>query len=183
MNLITSFKKENITDTEAKLFRKRRAVRGIVFDTDNNIALLYVKKQEYYGLPGGGVDDAETYEQAIVRECREEIGCDVEIIQYLGTTLEYRKADSVINESWGYIARTIGEKGLPILFGDEDEVEKNSVVIWVPLQEAIRLMKSATEENLYSQYCIERDLAFLEYTQTIIDINVHKVQTYRVSSK
>jgi 8-oxo-dGTP pyrophosphatase MutT (NUDIX family) len=162
MNLIASFNKENVTEDESKQFRHRRAVRGVVFDLENNVALLQAPNEGYYGLPGGGVDTEEIYEEAIVRECKEEIGCDVEIIKYIGTTLEYRKQNSLLNESWGYIAKTIGEKGAPVFIGDENELEKNSVVIWVSLVEAIRLLESIpAQSGIYNQYCIERDLAFL----------------------
>lgn len=163
MNLIASFNKENVSDDEATQLRHRRAVRGIVFDSDNNIALLHAKNENYYGLPGGGVDTEETYEQGIVRECKEEVGCDVEITKYIGTTLEYRKRNNLLNESWGYTSKVIGEKGFPILVGDENEAEKNSVVIWVSLVEAIRLMEATPiQSELYEQYCLDRDLTFLK---------------------
>ena len=163
MNLIAYFNKENVSDDEAKQLRHRRAVRGVVFDSDNNIALLHAKNEGYYGLPGGGVDSEETYEQGVVRECKEEVGCDVEVIKYLGTTLEYRKRSKLLNESWGYITKVIGEKGLPILVGDENEAEKNSVVVWVSLKEAIRLMEATPiPSELYEQYCLDRDLTFLK---------------------
>lgn len=163
MNLIAYFNKENVSDDEAKQLRHRRAVRGVVFDSDNNIALLHAKNEGYYGLPGGGVDSEETYEQGVVRECKEEVGCDVEVIKYLGTTLEYRKRNNLLNESWGYITKVIGEKGLPILVGDENEAEKNSVVVWVSLKEAIRLMEATPiPSELYEQYCLDRDLTFLK---------------------
>lgn len=162
MNIIASFNKENVLTDEAKQLRHRRAVRGIVFDSDNNIALLHAKNEGYYGLPGGGVDSEETYEQGIVRECKEEVGCDVEIVKYIGTTFEYRKRNNLLNESWGYTTKIIGEKGLPILVGDENEAEKNSVVVWVSLTEAIRIMESIPKQSeLYDQYCVDRDLAFL----------------------
>lgn len=163
MNLIASFNKENVSDDEAKELRHRRAVRGIIFDSDNNVALLHAKNEGYYGLPGGGVDSGETYEQGIVRECKEEVGCDVEIVKYIGTTFEYRKRNKLLNESWGYITKVIGEKGSPILVGDENEAEKNSVVVWVSLAEAIRLMEETPKQSeLYEQYCVDRDLAFLK---------------------
>ena len=162
MELIASFNQENVSDTDAKEFRHRRAVRGIVFDSDNNIALLHAKNEGYYGLPGGGVDSEETYEQGIARECKEEVGCDVEIVKYIGTTFEYRKRNKLLNESWGYVTKIIGEKGLPILIGDENDAEKNSVILWVSLTEAISLMKSIPiQSEIYEQYCVDRDLTFL----------------------
>jgi len=162
MELIASFNQENVSDTDSKEFRHRRAVRGIVFDSDNNIALLHAKNEGYYGLPGGGVDSEETYEQGIARECKEEVGCDVEIVKYIGTTFEYRKRNKLLNESWGYVTKIIGEKGLPILIGDENDAEKNSVILWVSLTEAISLMKSIPiQSEIYEQYCVDRDLTFL----------------------
>jgi len=162
MELIASFNQENVSDTDAKEFRHRRTVREIVFDSDNNIALLHAKNEGYYVLPGGGVDSEETYEQGIVRECKEEVGCDVEIVKYIGTTFEYRKRNKLLNESWGYVTKIIGEKGLPILIGDENDAEKNSVILWVSLTEAISLMKSIPiQSEIYEQYCVDRDLTFL----------------------
>jgi len=166
MNIIASFNKENVSENEAKQLRHRRAVRGIVFDLENNVALLHAKNEGYYGLPGGGVDGEETYEQAIMRECKEEVGCDVEIVKYIGTTFEYRKRNNLLNESRGYITKVIGEKGLPILVGDENEAEKNSVVVWVSLPEAIQLMESIPIQlELYEQYCVDRDLIFLRMAE------------------
>jgi 8-oxo-dGTP pyrophosphatase MutT (NUDIX family) len=166
MNLIASFNNEKITEDEARQFLHRRAVRGVVFDNENKVALLHVKNKGYYGLPGGGVDTDETYEQGIIRECKEEIGCTVEIVKYIGTTLEYRKQNNLLNESWGYIIQVIGDKGLPILIGDEDESEKNSIIIWVSLIEAIRLLESIPKQmQVYHQYIVHRDLTFLRYAR------------------
>jgi len=35
-----------------------------------------------WGLPGGSLDPQETVHEALIRECKEELGCDVEV-QYL----------------------------------------------------------------------------------------------------
>lgn len=170
MNIIARFNKENVSEDEAKKLRHRRAVRGVVFDSENNVALLHAKNEGYYSIPGGGVDNEETYEEAIVRECKEEVGCDVEIVKYMGTTLEYRKRNNLLNESWGYVVKIIGGKGLPILVGDESEAEKNSILIWVSLAEAIKLFESLpVQSELYAQYCLDRDLIFLQKVARDLD--------------
>lgn len=166
METLAVYNDENVSEEELKGFRNRRAVRGVIFDADKNVALLHATTVNYYGLPGGGVDPHETTHQGIVRECKEEIGCDIEILSELGKTLEYRKGNSLINESFGYMANVIGEKGMPIFVGDENDLEKNSVIVWVPLSEAIDLVENTPARDfLYSQYIARRDLTFLKKAQ------------------
>lgn len=163
MNIIASFNEENVSDDEAAQFRRRRSVRGIVYDADGNIALIHAKNERYHTLPGGGVEPEETYEQGIIRECKEETGCDTEIIKYIGTTLEYQKGNSLLKDVWGYTLKVVGQKGLPTLVGDESEAEKNSVVEWVSLADAIKLIESLLEvPDLYIRYTVKTDLAFLK---------------------
>lgn len=169
MEILKILNEEGVTEEELQSFRTRNAVRGVIFDQDNNIALLHSIDHGYYGLPGGKVEDGETNEQGIIRECLEETGCTVEIISLLGQTLEYRKQHNMVNSSVGYTVRVVGEKGLPTLVGDENELEKSSIVVWVPIEEAMRLMASVvdTKDNLYHKYCLDRDLAFLEKAKSL----------------
>lgn len=170
MKIIASFNHEKVSEDESSCFHHRRAVRGVIFDSDGNIALIHAKNEGYYSLPGGGVNNEETYEQGIIRECKEEVGCNVTIEKYIGTTFEYRKGNKLINESWGYVLKVVGEKGSPLLIGDESEAEKNSVVLWVKLADAIKLMESlSTPSELYNQYCVDRDIAFLKSSITQTD--------------
>lgn len=163
MDIIASFNEEQVSDAEAAQFRHRRSVRGIVYDADSNIALIHAKNEGYYTLPGGGVELEETHEQGIVRECKEEIGCDTLIIKYIGTTQEYQKDNSLLKGVWGYTLKVVGPKGSPILVGDESEAEKNSVVEWVSLADAIKLIESLLEvPDLYIRYCVKTDIAFLK---------------------
>ncbi len=67
----------NIPEKEYKTYRQREAARGIVTNGKNEIGTVYVGLYDYYKLPGGGIKEGETPEQAMQRECIEELGCHV----------------------------------------------------------------------------------------------------------
>ncbi len=75
---------------EPSVYRERKASRALVFDKDNNIALLHAKNKSYHKLPGGGIEDGEDIIQALRREAMEEIGCEIDNIKELGIVEEYR---------------------------------------------------------------------------------------------
>ena len=151
---------ENVSDNEADKFAVRKAARAVVFDKDGLVALLHATKNHYYKLPGGGIEPGETKEQALNRECREEIGCDIEITGELGCTIEYRKKYNLKQTSFCYIAKVAGEKGEPKL--EQDEIEEGLEAIWLPIGEALTKVKDS-QLNIYeSQYIVSRDTALLE---------------------
>jgi mutator protein MutT len=59
-------------------------VRAIVTNDKNEILLVKHTYQNYWFLPGGGVDKGETFEQAIRRELIEETGYEANIIELFG---------------------------------------------------------------------------------------------------
>jgi 8-oxo-dGTP diphosphatase len=62
-----------------------RATCGVVVQDDSDRILLMCRRDEgTWGLPGGGVEPGETWEQAALRECREETGWDVSLHGLLG---------------------------------------------------------------------------------------------------
>lgn len=137
----------------------RQAARAIVFDDQQNIALLHVEKGGYYKLPGGGVEDGEDLITALKRECLEEIGCHVDVGQELGMIIEYRGKYNIKQESYGYITHLIGPKGIPSF--TEKERADGFTVVWVSLPRAIELVSQANTEDYQGQFIIPRELVFL----------------------
>ncbi|TCC00174.1 NUDIX domain-containing protein [Micromonospora zingiberis] len=62
-----------------------RAVCGAVIqDTAGRVLLMRRNGEGTWGLPGGGVEPGETWEQATLRECQEETGWQVNLRGLLG---------------------------------------------------------------------------------------------------
>ena len=64
---------------------ERIQLAGSAIIENGKLLLLFKKKQGYYEFPGGKVEIGESLEEAAIRETKEEIGCDVEIIKLLSS--------------------------------------------------------------------------------------------------
>lgn len=76
----------------------RNAVRAVVWRDDQ--LLLQHKKgyldgSERFALPGGGQDSGETLEQALLRECREELGVELQIKGLLHVADFYKLRETI----------------------------------------------------------------------------------------
>lgn len=161
MKEISVFNNENVTIDESKAFRIREAVRAIIFDSEDTIAIIHAKRKNFYELPGGGVEDGENLEDAIVRECKEEIGCEVLIQKEVGYSIEYRKLENLTKRTYCYIGKNIGEKRAPHLL--DDEIVLDISTLWVPIEKAVELIKSSNgSANYIAEFSVQRDVMFLE---------------------
>ena len=72
---------------------KRISSRAVIIK-DGKVLTMFRRKtkngitEEYYVVPGGGIEDGETLEENVKRELSEELNVEIEIIGYLGT-IEY----------------------------------------------------------------------------------------------
>lgn len=165
MKLIRIINPENVSEEEVKSYRTREAGRAVVFDDDNKVALLHVANENYYKLPGGGIEEREDKIIALYRECQEEIGCNVEIIKEIGSIVEYRKIFNLKQTSYCYLVKVKGEKGAPEFTNDEKE--KGFEQVWLTYDEAIKALKESVATSVEGgEYIVPRDLAFLEESKS-----------------
>ncbi|MBY0539696.1 NUDIX domain-containing protein [Patescibacteria group bacterium] len=152
---------ENASEEDVAQWQLREAARAVVTDEEGLVALLHVSKENYYKLPGGGLDKAEDKITALRRECIEEIGCDVEVTSELGTVVEYRKIFGLRQISYCYTARVIGEKGIPDF--TEKERSKGFEIVWLSPDDAKKaLLTSEATTPEGKLYIVPRDIAILE---------------------
>ncbi len=160
MKLITTINPENISEAEAATYAVRRAARAIVRDGEGNIGILFVSGKNYHKLPGGGIEAEESVLDALRRECKEELGCEIEIGEEVGEIVEYRKMFRLKQASFCYLSRVVGEKGQPSF--TEEEQENGFKIEWFSLERAMAILSAdRTEDYEGTLYILSRDRAFL----------------------
>lgn len=159
---------EKVSHQEVLSYNRREAARAVVFDAEDKIALLHVTRDKYYKLPGGGIESDESKEDAVKRECLEEIGCDVEVGEYLGELTEYRRQICLNQTSFCYIAKVVGEKGAQQL--EQGEIEEGHDLGWYTLEDALTLLRNAQAVGYEGPFIVARDIIFLAETKKILKI-------------
>lgn len=150
----------DVSGEEVSGYKLREAARAIVFDEKGNIALLKVTRDGYYKLPGGGFEANEDVTAALKRECLEEIGCDIEVIRELGYTTEFWKEDLEKQISYCFLARAVGEKGVPAL--TESERERGYETVWLSYSQALEALRNSDKSYWEAEYIVPRELRFFE---------------------
>ncbi len=107
MKLLTTITDKEATGKELPApdrYSERKAGRAIVFNSENKIAILHATKYHFHKLPGGGLEKGENIELALERELSEEIGCEVNIGDELGSIIEVKNDYGQKQTSYCFIA-------------------------------------------------------------------------------
>ncbi len=168
MKEIALLNPENVSEDEMNNYPIREAARAIVVDSEGLVALLHVVKKGYYKLPGGGLDDDTDKVVALKRECREEIGCDIEITGEVGSLVEYRKFCHLKQISYCYVARVVGEKGKPDF--TESEISNGFKEVWLSYSDAQCALADSKPSGIEGRaYIVPRDIIFLDTAKELLN--------------
>ncbi len=120
---------------------EKKKLAGCAILQGNHILLLHRISKDEYELPGGKIDSGETPEETAVRELKEELLCDVNIIRRLGSK-DFEQNGFVMTYYW-FLAR-IQDGQKPEL----GELEKFSHYQYIPLDELGQYKLSFNMQNL-----------------------------------
>ena len=148
----------------------REVIRAIFLDEDNNVCLEYLKDddgfgpRDYYETPGGGAKPNETHEETLFRELKEEVGYESEVISFLGEVDDYYNLIKRKNHNFYYLVRRTKKVEQHL---EEDEQIRINKIIWVPIDEAIRLYEGM-QNVLVGRLVKQRELPILKLAKSAL---------------
>ncbi len=105
----------------------RIQLSGCAIIDDGKLLVLWKKKHGHYEFPGGKVEVGESLEEAAIRETKEEIGCDVQLIKKLG----YKEFRIEGKDFQSHKFQAVITDGIPTIM----EPEAFRDIFWLPMRE------------------------------------------------
>ena len=123
----------------------RYNVRILLFDKNGKICVIRSAKYGYIQIPGGGIEDDESLEQALRRETREETGFEIREIEPLGYFRENRESVRNIHNwkksiTFAFVAKIEKEVGTDYT---DDEIAEGFEPSWIKVDEALSIFSNA----------------------------------------
>ncbi len=143
------YKELGLDEIHNENINKRIAVRAVIIKEDK--ILLVQSNLGDYKFPGGGVDEEETLDAALVREIAEETGyVKAEVKEKVGVVVERMNDEYASNAifemtSHFYFCYISGEKGLQEL--DGYEIDQDYTPKWVTIEDAITQNKEVYKKD------------------------------------
>jgi 8-oxo-dGTP diphosphatase len=146
----------------------RKAARAVIFNDKGEIALLFVSRDNFHKLPGGGFEENEDATTALGREVGEEVGAQINITDEIGVTIEYRNYINQLQISYCFIANVVGDLASPAF--DNGEIAEGFKLLWVSIDEAISLLSADKPVVKNGKYIQKRDLLILNEAKKIVEV-------------
>lgn len=125
------------TDIEPSDYEIRNTTKGVVVNEEGKVMLFT------WNLIGGGVDEGETFEEALHREALEEAGLEIEIIKPLGEVVAYRNFLKKKYVTKGFLCKVVRTVSEPTT---TDEAEKERPLLVENPEDSIARLEKQIED-------------------------------------
>ena len=151
----------------------RQIVRAIVFDDSGNFYFVRVDRDDDFGravlieTAGGGVENGEDFHSAILRELKEELGVEVEVLCKIGVVDDYYNLIHRHNINNYFLCKitSFGDKNLT-----QDEIECFHLsTLKLKYEEAVAEYERCSSTKL-GRLVANRELPILLHAKTLINI-------------
>ncbi|MBS4192442.1 NUDIX domain-containing protein [Bacillus sp. FJAT-49705] len=95
----------------------REGVYAVIFNSAKDKIAAVRTTRGHYFLPGGGIENSETFEECLSREVLEETGYEVLIGRYIGKVMRYflsTKREPILSDGYFYLAQFLNNVQEPI---------------------------------------------------------------------
>lgn len=166
INFIDDNSIKNLEDLNFEGWNVRQAVRAILFNDKNQIALMHIGAYNVYKLPGGGFEEGEDLNMAFDREMMEETGCETEKTSNLGIFIEKRDEWKMIHVLYCYLAKVLTVQDIQL---DSAEQSEDFSLHWIDsIDEAIDLVALNSSGRYDDKYIRSRDLSILKFAKEFL---------------
>ena len=149
----------------------RYIARAILLNEKNEVALIKVNgddifgHRDYYETPGGGIKLNESHIDALHREIEEEVGYKCEVLSHIADVHDYYNLIGRKNYNHFYLVRRLEKVDQHLEPDEKIRIEK---IIWVPIDEAIRLYENM-QNVLVGKIVKQRELPILKMAKELIE--------------
>jgi ADP-ribose pyrophosphatase YjhB (NUDIX family) len=143
---------DDLTLDDVKHLTPRVGARAILKVKDQ-YCLIYNKHWNLYTLPGGGVEEGETYIEALKREVLEETGFTIKNIQKTVVLKEHFE-DSIWHHHFFY-CEADGNQKAPAL--TQEEIKAGMTTVFKPFEEVLECFLDHQTDHLHSSAIYNRE--------------------------
>ena len=144
----------------------RPSVRAII-ERDGKLALVHNGKFDYYMFPGGGIEEGESHEEALIREVKEESGLLViqESIREYGSALRLSSSnyfENTVFEQENYYYKCEVQTEVASTKFDVHEIEEQYSLVFLAPEEAVKRNRCNDHGEENGAVWIERETRVME---------------------
>jgi len=150
---------DDIIKADVKHLTPHVGARGII-KKDDLYLLVYLKNAKIYTLPGGGVHRGESFEEAVLREVKEETGCVCKVIKK-GVTLKEYFHDSVWHHHY-YVLDVVEHQESSLT---NEEIALGLTSVWMTLEEVLDVLSQSESDYEHADAILNRE--FIGFTQSL----------------